>query len=70
MSKYSFTILIERDEDGVFVANVPALRGCHTQARTFEELMPRIQEAVELCLEVIGIDEENSIDYGYTGYSG
>ncbi len=47
-----FNILIEQDEDGVFVASVPELHGCHTQARSLDELMIRIREAIELCLEV------------------
>jgi predicted RNase H-like HicB family nuclease len=51
MKKYNFTILIEKDEDGVYVGSVPALKGCHTQAKTVEELLPRIKEAIELCLE-------------------
>jgi predicted RNase H-like HicB family nuclease len=52
MKKYNFIILIEKDEDGIYTATVPALRGCHTQANTVEELLPRIKEAIELCLEV------------------
>lgn len=52
MKKYNFIILIEKDEDGIYVASVPALRGCHTQAKTVEELLPRVKEAIELCLEV------------------
>lgn len=51
MKKYNFTILIEKDEDGIYVGFVPALKGCHTQAKTVEELLPRIKEAIELCLE-------------------
>lgn len=47
-----FNILIEEDEDGVLVASVPELHGCHTQARSLDELMIRIKEAIELCLEV------------------
>ena len=47
-----FLVVIERDEDGWYVATVPALRGCHTQARTLEELIPRVREAIALCLEV------------------
>ena len=46
-----FTVVIEKDEDGFFVASVPAISGCHTQAKTKEELMKRIKEAIELCLE-------------------
>ncbi|WP_089729882.1 type II toxin-antitoxin system HicB family antitoxin [Candidatus Thiosymbion oneisti] len=47
----SFTAIIEQDEDGYFVATVPSLKGCHTQAKTLEELYPRLQEVIELCLE-------------------
>ena len=46
-----FNVVIERDEDGFYVASVPALPGCHTQARTLEELDGRIAEAIGLCLE-------------------
>lgn len=52
MKKHNFTVLIEKDEDGIYVATVPALRGCHTQAKTVEELLPRVREVIELCLEV------------------
>ena len=47
-----FSVVIEKDEDGYFVASVPSLRGCHTQARSLDVLMKRIREAIELCLEV------------------
>jgi predicted RNase H-like HicB family nuclease len=47
-----FSVVIEKDEDGFFVASVPALRGCHTQAKSLDVLMKRITEAIELCLEV------------------
>jgi predicted RNase H-like HicB family nuclease len=47
-----FNVVIEKDEDGYFVASVPALRGCHTQAKSLDALMKRIREAIELCLEV------------------
>ena len=46
-----FNVVIERDADGLFVASVPELRGCHTQAKSLDVLMKRIREAVELCLE-------------------
>ena len=48
----NFTVLIEKDEDGIFVGSVPSLRGCHTQGETIEELLYNIKEAIELCLEV------------------
>jgi predicted RNase H-like HicB family nuclease len=47
-----FSVVIERDEDGYYVASVPALPGCHTQARSLDELMDRVREAIALCLEV------------------
>ena len=47
-----FRVVIEKDADGFFVASVPALKGCHTQARSLDVLMKRIREAIELCLEV------------------
>lgn len=50
----SFDVVIERDEDGWLVASVPALPGCHTQARTQDELLARIKEAIRLHLDVHG----------------
>lgn len=47
-----FDVIIERDAEGYYVASVPSLTGCHTQARSLDELMDRVREAVELCLEV------------------
>lgn len=45
-----FTVVIERDEEGYYIATVPALHGCHTQAKTLDTLMKRVREAIELCL--------------------
>lgn len=47
-----FNVVIERDEDGYFVASVPELRGCHTQAKSLDVLMKRVKEAIQLCLDV------------------
>jgi len=49
---YEFNVVIEKDPDGYFVASVPALRGCHTQAKSLDTLMKRVKAAIELCLEV------------------
>lgn len=49
-----FTVVIERDDKGYLVGSVPALKGCHTQARSMDELLERIREAIQLCLEVQG----------------
>lgn len=51
-----FTIVIERDSEGFYVASVPALPGCHTQAKTREDLDVRIREAIAVCLEEGGRD--------------
>jgi predicted RNase H-like HicB family nuclease len=50
--KREFSVIVERDEDGYYVASVPELPGCHTQARSLDKLRDRIREAIELCLEV------------------
>ena len=52
--KPEFTVIIERDAEGYFVATVPELRGCHTQAKSLDKLMRRVREAISLCLEVQG----------------
>ena len=46
-----FKVFIERDENGWYVASVPELPGCYTQAKTLEQLRPRIKEVIELTLE-------------------
>jgi predicted RNase H-like HicB family nuclease len=47
-----FTVVIEQDEDGIYIASVPELSGCHTQAETLDKLNRRIKEAIELYMEV------------------
>ena len=59
---HQFDVVVERDSAGLFVATVPALPGCHTQARSLDELMSRIREAIELCIEVQGSPSE-SLDF-------
>lgn len=49
-----FSVVVKRDEEGFYVASVPELRGCHTQARSLDKLMERVREAIELCLDVEG----------------
>ena len=49
--KREFHIVIERDEEGYLVATVPALKGCHTQAKSLDTLMERVREAIDACLE-------------------
>ena len=50
-SKRKFTVVIERDEEGLYVATVPGLPGCHTQAKNLDTLMKRAREVIALCLE-------------------
>lgn len=66
LQELQFKVLIEQDEDGVFVASVPAIPGCHTQGETYEEAVKGIEEAIELCLEVAKNDEKyrEKIDFG------
>ena len=49
-SAKQYKVIIERDEDGYFVASVPALPGCYTQAKNLDTLHERIQEVISLCL--------------------
>ncbi len=50
--KAKINVLVERDEDGYYVATVPSLPGCHTQAKSLDDLIERAKEAIELYLEV------------------
>jgi predicted RNase H-like HicB family nuclease len=49
--KREFNVIIERDEDGYYVASVPELHGCHTQAKSLDKLMDRVREAIQVCLD-------------------
>ncbi len=57
-----FDVIVEKDSAGFFVASVPALPGCHSQAKSLDALMERIREAIELCLEVQG-EPPDSLDF-------
>ena len=57
-----FTVVIERDEDGWLVGSVPSLHGCHTQAKTMDDLLERMEEAILLCLEDEGEDSESPLE--------
>ena len=59
-----FDVVIERDAEGWYVGSVPSLRGCHTQARSLDELHERIVEAIRLCLEV---EDENTPSLEFVG---
>ena len=53
-----FTVLIEQDEDGWYVSTVPDIQGCHTQGKSISEVVERVKEAIELCLEADGEEIE------------
>lgn len=61
----SFKVIIIQDEDGVFVADCPAIPGCHSQGKTYEEAVTHIEEAIKLCLSVSQEDEQyrDTIDF-------
>ena len=60
----NFTVLIEQDEDGIYVANVPDIPGCYTQGRTVEQAMERTREAIQVCLEA---DDEEILPMKFIG---
>jgi predicted RNase H-like HicB family nuclease len=53
-----FDVVIERDQEGYYIASVPQIPACHKQARSLDDVTQRIREAIELCLEVEGAPEE------------
>ena len=57
-----FGVVVEKDEDGYYVASVPELPGCHTQAKTLDEVMKRIKEAIQACLEAEGLKSHGSTE--------
>jgi len=61
----AFNVVIERDSEGYYVASVPELRGCHTQAKSLDTLMKRIRQAIELCLEV---QNQDAPPYEFVGF--
>ena len=67
--KQQYKIIIEQDEDGYFIATVPELPGCYTQAKTIPVLKKRIREVIELCLEQANNNAQYRKQikkYGYT----
>ncbi len=61
--KRELTVIIERDEDGYFIGTVPELRGCHTQAKSLDELMERMEEVASLCLEAEGEPTQGELQF-------
>lgn len=57
-----YTIVIEKDEDGYYVGSVPALPGCHTQAKSIDQLLERLREAIALWIEAEGQDAPGPLE--------
>ena len=57
--KYTFPVIVEKDKSGYYFAKVPTLKGCHTQAKNLPELYKRLDEVIQLCLEV---EEKKNIE--------
>jgi predicted RNase H-like HicB family nuclease len=51
MPDYKYTVVVERDEDGLYIASVPLLQGCYTQGETYEEALENIKDAIRLNIE-------------------
>lgn len=62
----NFTVIFTQDEDRVFVADCPAIPGCHSQGTTYEEAVKHIEEAIRLCLDVASEDKayRDTINFG------
>ena len=57
--KLRLPILIEQDEDGVFIVSCPTFKGCHSYGKTVEEGMENIKEVIEMCLQE---DQQESLN--------
>ena len=58
-----FTVMLEKDEDGWYVATVPDIPGCYTQGKTIPQVLERIKEAIEVCLEADGEDSTTPLRF-------
>lgn len=56
---YQFPVIIEKDEDGFFVADCPDLVGCHTQGKTIEEAITNTRDAIKLHLKILKEDKQD-----------
>jgi predicted RNase H-like HicB family nuclease len=57
MRKFNFPVIIEVDEDGVYIVSCPLFKGCHSYGKTIEEAIQNIKEVIEMCLEEINMEE-------------
>ncbi len=64
MRKYHLQIVVEQDEDGIYVASCPSLQGCYSQGDTFEEAIENVKDVIKMCLEEL-VEEGKSVDLKY-----
>ena len=65
MAKYQFTVVVERDEDGVYISSCPALQGCHSQGDTYEEAIKNLKDALQVYLEAkLSLGETIPVEVG------
>lgn len=64
MKKKEFYVVIEKDEDGIYIGEVPQLKACYSQGKTIDELMQNIREVIDMCLEEL---EEQEIITEFVG---
>jgi predicted RNase H-like HicB family nuclease len=57
-----FYVIIEKDEDGYYVGEVPQLKGCYSQGKTIDELITNIKEVIAMCLEELE-EEEDKLEF-------
>ncbi|MBN1455476.1 MAG: type II toxin-antitoxin system HicB family antitoxin [Methanomicrobia archaeon] len=67
MTKQSVIVLIEKDEDGVFIGTVPSLKGCYSYGKTLDELMTNLKEAIEAHLEAFKAEEQELLGTKFAG---
>lgn len=60
MKPKDFFVVIERDEDGIYIGEVPQLKACYSQGETIDELMANIREVIEMCLEELDQEEPST----------
>lgn len=53
-----YDVILEKDEEGWYIATVPAIQGCYTQGRTLSEVIERIKEAIEVCIVADGLEKK------------
>ena len=64
MRKQNFQVILEQDEDGWFIADVPALMGCHAQGKTIAEALENIKDVIKICIDELGLDAK-SFDFRF-----